>query len=458
MKKPACLLAALLLAGCAHPPAQLQDPGLVLPSEWRTPIGPEAQLAHDWWRAFGDPVLTHWVELALAQNYDIATAAARVAEARGTEQVARAALFPTLDFSLSNSRGRTLNAFGQPSTTSTITPVFQAAYEVDLFGRIREQVSAASASTEATIVGREAAALAVAAATASGYITLRALDAKLRILQDTVEQRGQAVRLARGRAEVGYTSDLEWKQAQAEYESIAQQVPPAELAIERQEHALAVLTGQAPADIARGLQVTELKPPAIPDGLPSDLLRRRPDIVQAEWTLAAADANLAVSRAQFLPTLRLTGTFGDVLVSSLNYNPIRIWSLGESVLAPIFEGGRLEGQFAGADARRLQAVLAYQRTVLTALREVEDSLSTVTRAREQRVRVQAQRTVLTDVVRHARNRYVAGYASFLDLLDAQRNVLNADLAEVQTVADELNGLVALSQAMGGGWESTPPQK
>jgi multidrug efflux system outer membrane protein len=452
MKRLALLAALLALAGCSHVPKKAgPDAPLELPATWRTLLGPQIALQRDWWQSLGDPVLTQHVEAALANNLDVATAAARVAEARGQEEVARALLLPTLDLGVTATRAGTLNAFGKVSTATTVQPVFQAAYEVDLFGRIHDQVAAAAAGLRGAEAGRDAAALSVAAATASGYITLRALDARLRILRETVQSRGDAVRLARGRAEIGYTSDLEWRQAQAEYEATAQQLPTTQLAIERQEHAIALLTGLPPQDIARGRTLDQLMLPDIPEGLPSEVLRRRPDIAQAEQALAAADANLAVARAQFLPSVRLTGSAGQLFVSTLGGGPLNIWSLGASVLAPIFEGGRLEGQYDTAQARRMQAALAYRRAVLAALREVEDSLSTVARTREQKVRVQAQREVLAEVLRHAGNRYRAGYSSYLEQLDAERNLLSAELALLQATSDELNGLVALSQALGGGW-------
>ena len=450
MKRACLVLAAAALAACTVAPREKQEVLAPAPPAWRTTLDGQAPLARDWWNGFGDPVLSQLVNAALAGNLDIATAASRVQEARAQEALARSQQFPSLDLAVPVSRSRTLNAFGSPSATTTTQPVFQAAYEVDLFGRIADQVQAARASSEAGEAAHDAAALAVAAATATGYITLRSLDARLQIVQDTVKARSEALRLAHDRALAGYTSDLEWRQAEAEYESAAQQVPQLRLSIERQEHALALLTGRAPADVPRGLPLAQLTPPPVPAGLPSELLRRRPDIAQAERPLAAADATLASARAQFLPSLRLTANVGELIVSPLP-DPVRIWSLGASILAPIFNGGRNQSQVDTAAARREQALYGYQRTVLTALREVEDNLSTLVHTRAQRVHLQAQRAALADALFHAGRRYRAGYSSYLEQLDAQRGVLAADLAVIQAMADELNALVALSQAMGGGW-------
>ena len=308
----------------------------------------------------------------------------------------------------------------------------------------------ASASAEASAAARDTARLSVIAATVSGYVTLRGLDARLAVTKATVDARADALRIARNRAQAGYTSQLELRQAEADYRGVTLLVPQVELAIARQENALSQLAGEPPRAIPRGSSLTEMGQLALPDGLPSDLLRRRPDIAQAELTLAASDASLAAARAQFLPQIRLSATAGAIASSALG-NPVGIWSLGGSILAPLFEGGRLRAGVAGAAARRDQAAFAYQRTVLTAFREVEDNLAAVSRLAQQRTELEAQRTALAEALRHARNRYEAGYTSYLEQLDAQRSLLAADLALVQLRTDQINARVALYQAAGGGW-------
>ena len=407
-------------------------------------------MAADWWRSFNDPALDTLVALALDHNPDIAIAAARIREARAQEQLSRAQLYPTLDFGLSAAQARSLTPFGKPSESSTAQPVFQAAYEIDLFGRIANQIDAARLGAEASAAARDTARLSVIAATVSGYVTLRGLDARLAVTKATVDARADALRIARNRAQAGYTSQLELRQAEADYRGVTLLVPQVELAIARQENALSQLAGEPPRAIPRGSSLTEMGQLALPDGLPSDLLRRRPDIAQAELTLAASDASLAAARAQFLPQIRLSATAGAIASSALG-NPVGIWSLGGSILAPLFEGGRLRAGVAGAAARRDQAAFAYQRTVLTAFREVEDNLAAVSRLAQQRTELEAQRTALAEALRHARNRYEAGYTSYLEQLDAQRSLLAADLALVQLRTDQINARVALYQAAGGGW-------
>ncbi|WP_288414196.1 efflux transporter outer membrane subunit [uncultured Sphingomonas sp.] len=445
------LLSVAVLGACT--PARRPRPaeaGVTPPAAWRTTLPGTVPVTAFWWEAFGDPELSRLVTAALSNNPDLAIAVARVAEARATERVARAARFPTLDAGVGLIEQRALNAFGSATTGTSLQPVFQSAYEVDLFGRVGNSIDAARLSSEATAAAAASARLSVAAATASGYVTLRGLDARIETVRATIASRGEALRIARSRAEAGYTSQLELRQAEAEYAAVTQTLPQLELLARRQENALALLTGTPPRAIARGRALEALVPPPIPAGLPSDLLRRRPDIAQAEATLAASDASLAAARAQFLPQLRLTGSTGEVLSSALP-NPVGIWSIGASVLAPLFRGGQLRGNYDAATARRDQAAFAYQRSVLTAFREVEDALAAVDRLAAQRRTLETQRNATAEALRHATNRYRAGYSPYLEQLDAQRALFSAELSVEQVRADQLNALVALYQAMGGGW-------
>jgi NodT family efflux transporter outer membrane factor (OMF) lipoprotein len=447
--------ALLALASACAPPATPPPVVAVTPNAaWRTASGPVAPLADGWWRAFGDPVLDGLVDRALGANPDLAIAAARVREARAQERLARAQLVPTLDAGVSGAEARTLSPFGAPSEGASAQPVFQAAYEVDLFGRIADQTRAARLSVQASEDARAAARLSIAAAVTTGYLTLRGLDARLAITRSAAADRAEALRIARNRSEAGYTSQLELRQAEAEYRSATQLVPQLELAVSRQENALAVLLGETPRALPRGLALSALATPSQPAVLPSELLRRRPDVAQAERTLAASDATLSAARKQFLPQLRLSASAGAVVASALSA-PVTVWSLGGSVLAPLFEGGRLRAGVEGAAARRDQAAFAYQRTVLTAFRETEDALAAVARLSQQLAETQAQRNALAEALRHARNRYEAGYTSYLEQLDAQRSLFAADTALVQQRTDLLNAYVALDQAAGGGWTELP---
>ena len=448
----AVLALAAALAGCAGPRADAPIAAAVAPPPaWRTALGPGEPIQADWWSAFGDPQLTALVERALTSNTDIAIAAARVEEARSQLDLARAQLAPQIGGTVPVSGGRSLSPFGTASTAIGAQPGVQASYDLDLFGRLKAASSAARAQLLSSEGARDTVRLGVAAAAATGYITLRGLDARLLVVNATLAARTEGLRIARRRAETGYTSALELHQAEAEYHATQQLVPQVQLAIARAENALSLLEGQAPGAVPRGLRLDQLQTPPVPDGLPADLLRRRPDLFQAEQALVAADRSLDSARAAFLPNLTLTGTAGLVLSSALS-NPVGIFALGGSLLAPLFSGGRLEAQQGVAVARRDQAAFAYRKVALTAFREVDDSLAGVARSAEQYRDLAGQRDALAAALNNARNRYRAGYTSYIEQLDAQRGLLGAELALIQARADRLNAYVALYQAMGGGWD------
>lgn len=445
----AALALAVGLAGCvpgisAPPAASTVTP----PEGWRTVFAEGATVDGAWWQAFGDPRLLALVEQARAHNSDIAIAIARVQEARAQERASRALLLPSLNASLPASHGRSLTALGTVSEATMAQPQFQASYELDLFGRNRAQIDAAAANTLASDAARQATILSVTSATATGYVTLLALDERLRVLRETLTSREAALRIARSRAEAGYTSDLELRQAEAEYRGTQQQIPVVETAIARQENALSLLTGDTPRGIVRGGAFAALRRPDVPALLPSELTRRRPDILQAEYALAATDARLRAAQRQFLPQIQLTAAVGEVINSSLRDN-VSVWSLGGSVLAPIFAGGRLRGQFDAATAQRDQAAFGYQRAVLGAFREVEDQLAILARLDDQEQALTAQRDAVAGSLRHATNRYRAGYSTYLEQVDAQRALLSVDLSLIQLRNDRLTALIALYQAVGG---------
>lgn len=445
----ATLAGAIALSGCAPALRPLPASVAVKPAlDWRTELPAAEQLEHSWWQRFGDPQMAALVEKARENNPDIRLAAARVQEARATEAVSRSLLLPTIEAGLAGGARREVSAFGQGQNSLVAEPAFRASYEVDLFGKNRANIDAAKAGVAASEAAREAALLSVTAATASGYVSLLALDARSKVLSDTLALRAQALKFARDRAEVGYTSQLEWRQAQAEYQATAQLVPQIEAQIARQENALSVLTGEIPGDIIRGGSLADLQQPPAPDVIPSQLLRLRPDIAAAEYQLAASDAQMRAARARFMPSLGLSASAGAA-ISDLLADPISIWSIGGSLLAPIFNGGRLQGQFDAATARRDQAAFSYRSTVLNAFREVEDRMAVVARLDDQQRALEAQRAAVADALRHARNRYRAGYTPYIEQVDAQRSLLGVELSLVQLEADQINAIIGLYQAVGG---------
>lgn len=446
---PWLLLALPACAGTAVTPVAVAP--VPTPADWRTDLATTAPTDRLWWQGFGDPVLTTLVETALANNADIGIAAGRVREARANLLAARATLFPALDAGIVGGRERTVGSFGTAEVQTFAQPQVRAAYEIDLFGRLADQRSAARSAWLASSAARDSIRLTIASATASSYIALLGLDERLDIARRTLAARATSLRIATSRVFNGYSPKLELQQAQAEYDATAAIIPQIELAISRAENGLNLLIGAPPGPMARGGALEALAPPRLAEALPSELLRRRPDIAQAEYQLAAADRSLAAARKRFLPQLSLSAT-GGAAISSLLADPIAIWTIGGSILAPIFQGGRLTAQAEAAAGQRDQAAFAYRRTVLSGFREAEDALAAIRRLDEQLRLAAHQRDALAEALHLATNRYREGYSPDLEQLDAQRQLLAADLNLSQIRADAFNARVQLFQAMGGGWD------
>lgn len=455
MKRVLLLSVACVLGACAGPrPDAPLSAQVTPPAGWRNTATAPAAINRDWWRGFNDPVLTQMVETALANNSDVALAAARVDEARYGYQAAEGALLPSLSLSAGGAYQRSISQVtGRPVTQTAGEADLPLAYELDLSGRLRNTSKAARATWLASQYAHDAARLSVAGATAGGYITLRALDARLALLKETLATREQALAAARHRADVGYSPKLELQQAQAEYNAAQQLIPAVELAIRRQEDALSVLLGDNPRIIERGVALGDMSVPVVPVSLPSDLLRSRPDIAQAEAQIVAADRSLDVARAAFMPTIRLTAS-GGYATSDLLPHGYDVFSLGGNIVQPLFQGGRLTAQAGAAASRRDQAAFAYKKAALNAFREVEDSLAAVDRINAQQLILVDQTTALAEAYRLAGNRYRAGYSPYLEQIDAQRALLGDQLNLIQAQADHLNAIVGLYQAVGGGFTVT----
>lgn len=451
--------AMLVLAGCRIPVQDRPASSLEVPAAWRTPlqVGPNAAVEQEWWRAFGDPALDALVAQALARNGDIRTARSRLQEYQARIQVARSALAPNLSVSVGPTRARSIGPFGTPIETTSVTGNVQAAYEFDPWGRLEAATRAARFDYAVQQAAAEATALSVAASTASGYLNLRGLDAQLALARQTLASREQSLALAKRQFEVGYSSRLELSQAEAEYRATAAVVPQLERSITQQENALALLAGANPGPVARGAGLAALRAPGIAPGLPSELLRRRPDIAQAEAAIAAADASLAAARDQMLPSLRLTASVGSYAhdLPDLLGGGTTLWSVGGSVLAPLFDAGRLRAQAEISASLRDRAVFAYESVVRNAFAETENALAAVQRLREQLDQTEARRVATAEALRIAHNRYRNGYSSYLEELDAQRNAFSAETAVLQLRASWLAAHVDLYRALGGGWRVAP---
>ncbi len=483
-KRAVFLTLALLSAGCAVGP-DYHRPAVDTPAAWRIEASDAKEAADTaWWEQFGDPVLNSLIQTARAENKDIKLAAARVEEYMGRLQSTRASLFPELDTKESFSRTRSTHSTGgtvamvpvpsavpggKPSHVPAVTsqnPVdsiqagITAAWQLDLWGKLRRANESARANLLSARENRRAVILALVAAVADEYISLRDLDSRLEIANRTAKSREDAYNLFQLRYKAGVISELELRQAESEYESAAATIPAIQKAVVRQENALSVLLGRNPEAIARGKALDELVLPEIPAGLPSSLLAKRPDILGAEQDLVAANAQIGVSRAQYFPTVSLTGAFGRASndLSSLFTGPSKVWSFGVPVAAPLFTAGSIAGQVKTAKALREEALVRYQQKIQTAFREVDDALAGQKYTREQLDAQTRQTEALRNYARLARRRYENGYTSYIEVLDAERNLFNSELSLAATRGDLFQTRVDLYKAMGGGWVDVADKK
>ena len=445
---------ALLLVGCQSADVQPAKPSLAIPAAWRAASGPASPAEQVWWRNFHDRYLNQYVDQALENNSDVLIARERINEYQAQVYAAEGSLFPSLDVGLAGTRARAQSAAtGLPIYSTLYKGSLTASYDVDIWGVNRSTARAAQASLEAQKAAAAAADLTLASSVASGYVTLLALDEQLEVTQATVKSREEALNLARRQYETGYSSRLELMQSDSELRSTRAQIPLLQHQIARQENALSILLGDNPQRVERSADFGALTARKMPSQLPSTLLNRRPDIVQAERQLVAADASLAASRASLLPSINLTagGSIQDRTLPGLLDNPLQLWSLGGSILAPLLNRQTLNAQVDMSQSQRNQALYGYEKTVRNAFREVNDSLDAITRYQEQLLELQAQQAVAQETLRIAQNRYRNGYSSYLDVLDAQRTLFSVQTSVVQVKNNLLLAQIDLYKALGGGW-------
>jgi multidrug efflux system outer membrane protein len=455
---PAVLLAAGLSA-CAVGP-DYQRPTVDAPERFRFE-DKEARAAANtlWWEQFSDPVMNQLIDIALRENQDVQIAAARVEQYLGQLAAIDAARYPQIAAGLGAQRQRAGDrSVALPGATG-VQNVFDATlslnWEIDLFGRLRRQTEAARANVLSSEEARQATVLALVSSVALAYINLRNLDRQLEIASATAGSRQESYRVFKRRFDGGTVSELELTQTQAEYEDALARIPLLESQIAQQENALSNLLGRHPGAIQRGRQLDRLGLPAVPAGLPSELLARRPDLRQAEQNLIAANALIGAARAQYFPAISLTGLLGSVSteLSDLFSGPARAWSFAAAATLPIFTAGAIRGQVQQAEAVQQQALLAYQKAIQIAFREVEDGLVTYQKSRAQLEAQRRQLDTLGTYARLARLRYDNGYTSYIDVLDAERNLFNAQVSYTQTQGAVYSALVNLYKAMGGGWDN-----
>lgn len=461
---------ALTLAGCINLAPKYQRPAAELPADWSAPEGQSAAtLGAQWWKLYGDAPLDRMVDEALAHNANLAVAVARVDEARALLGETRSGQFPIVDASYgrertrSSLRGSTPLPPGTERTSDNYRGTLNVSYELDLWGRLRNATGAARAELLATEAGQETVRIALVADVVQAYYSLRSLDEQVAATQRSVTSRAESLALQKKRYDAGVISEFEYRQLEAEELAARAQLPVLESRRARQENALAVLLGRSPRAIYTGVVVENVaasdesvRPDqalVVPAGLPSELLLRRPDLVEAEQRLIAANARIGAARAAYFPSLSITGFFGgeSVAMSELFTGPAGTWQAAASLTQPIWNAGRVGAQVDAANARQRQALAQYRLAIQNAFREVRDAIVTQGKTREQFDAEDKRAATLREALRLAKLRYKSGVASQLDVLDAERSLLAAELNRSDALRAQRAAIADLLKALGGGW-------
>lgn len=450
---------ALSLSGCALGP-RYQQPTLPLPPSYSAPASAQP-IPEAWWALFDDPVLDRLVAEALVANQDLALAVARVEEARALAGLADAERWPEVSLSVEASRSKqSADAAplppGFPLERSRFRVAPTLSFELDFWGRLRQLSAAARAELLASEEGRRNVRLAVAADVATAYFDLVAFERQLAVARETLEARREAAHLQQRRFEIGAGSRLDIAQAEAELAATEATVPVLERQVRQTENFLAVLLGRIGGTVERARGLDGLASPDVPVGLPSELLARRPDILAAEQRLVAANARIGAARAAYFPSILLTGHAGSESseLSSLMSSGTGIWQAAVSLVQPIFNAGKTRRQVQAARARQRQELAVYTRAVQSGFAEVEDALVARRTSFEEREALARQVEHLASASRLARRRYEVGDSSYLEVLDAERNLLRAELDLASARRNELAASVNLFKALGGGWEAS----
>jgi multidrug efflux system outer membrane protein len=453
------VLVACTVAGCTVGP-DYRRPPVDAPSSYRfEPADAAAEADADWWHLFGDSTLDALIAEALAGNPDVQIAAANVEQAAGVLATTRAPLFPQLGYDGSGGKYR----FSENSTTDLAagignpTEAYQvlagATWEIDLWGRVRRLSEAARANLLATEEARRGVVLSLVATVATSYLQLRGLDEQLAIAERTQAAYAESLRVMELKFQYGRVSQMNVDQARARYETASVQIPRLKREIAILENGLSALLGRPPGPIPRGKSIADIAIPAVPAGVPSELLGRRPDILQSEQQLVAANAQIGAAKAQYFPTISLTGAFGSAStdLAKLFTGPAGTWSYGGGLAGPIFSGGAIRGQVAQAEAAQKAALASYRRAIQNAFADVDNALVTRTTLVDQ-VAAQAR---LVEALRGyediAKLQYDVGRAPYSTVLQAQEQLLPAELELAAMRARLCASLAGVYKAMGGGW-------
>jgi outer membrane protein, multidrug efflux system len=455
------ILASILIAGCAVGP-NYHRPAVQTPTVYRdlreSPQAQEQAASFadlPWWQVFQDPRLQELIRTALKQNYSVQLATERINAERAQLAITRSQLFPQAQGSGNFTGGKEQN-FQSKSNFLALTA--DAAFQLDLFGKLRRETEAARAQLLATEDAQRTVMLTLVSDVASDYFNLLQLDLELQITRDTEKTQEDSVKLTSFRLDHGVAIKLDVLQAQQVLDTANAQIPDLERQIGQEEDAISILIGDYPHGVARGNPLVEQAlPPDVPAGLPSALLERRPDIREAEQTLIATNAEIGVAKAEFFPQISLTGSGGgsfgrSSVFSSLMSSQTSIWSYGVHVSQPIFAGGAIRGNLHLAESQHEQALIAYKQAIQHAFGDVSDALIAYQKFHEVRVRQEQVVGDLEESVRLSTLRYQGGTTTYLEVLDGQRSLFSAQLTLAEARGNEYQSLVQLYRALGGGWQ------
>ena len=449
------LVCALGVSSCALGP-DYERPEIDVPEGFREPGDAGPPLANvEWWNVFQDQQLNALINIALEESRDLALASARLEEARARLGFVRANQFPRLDINAAASRGNSAEQFF-PGSGIQENYVISADlfFEVDLFGKLRRSTEAARAELLANEEARKTVYIALIADVAGTYFLLRDLDARREITERTLATRRDSTNIIRQRFERGTTPMLDVNQAEIQEADAAADLAAFERQVIQTENLLSVLVGRNPGPITRGDElVDQVRPPSVPGGLPSELLERRPDVRTAEQSLAAQTARIGVAQALRFPSLGLTGSAGLASndLSDLNDGDSSIWNVGVNIFAPLFNAGQNKRNVEIEIARTEQLLQQYEFTVLQAFREVEDALVAIRTLRDESAAREMQTRAARNAAFLSMARYNGGVTSFLEVLDTERSLFQAEIAASAVRRARLVAIVDLYKALGGGW-------
>lgn len=444
------------LTACSAVGPDYVRPELSMPEKWNVAYTSASDLVNTrWWQQFNDPVLDSLITEAVRNNLDLRVATARVDQYLGALETTRSQYFPQVEGGINAAREHSSG-----TTVESSRAALSASWELDLWGRVRRSSEVAQARVAGSEAGRRAVLLTVVSNVAKGYITLCGLDRQLEIALETEKSYLETLHLFQLRYNHGAISQLELSQVESQYESARQAIPGYESQIRQQENLLSLLLGRLPGPIARGKTLEKLQAPGLPEGLPSSLLERRPDVVEAEQTLVAANAGIGVAKAEYFPRISLTGLLGTASsdIGNLLSTGTGVWSLAGAGTAPLLHFGAISGQIKQAESEQQQALFEYQRTVLQSFREVEDVLIQIVKGRQEVEAQEKQLRALEEYARLAHLQFDAGTSSYLQVLDAERSLFSNRLSLARLKFTLLSSHVDAYKVMGGGWLTEADQR